>query len=180
MACTALTLIYAYLYLQRKREYREIAQQLLKLHDNWIIRTPLIFLYGSSFRYWENSWSKTEMGLAKEKIRQYKKVREIIQHGDQYRILPTWKGNLVAVEYVNKDKNLVVLFVFLHSQQFGEKLPPVKLKGLISDSLYQFQDGNKKVILRGKALKEIGVKVDLKGDFDSKLIILEKENKRND
>jgi len=123
-----------------------------------------------------NNWSKTEMGLAKEKIRQYKKIREIIQHGDQYRLLPTWKGNLVAVEYVNKDKNLVVLFVFLHSQQFGEKLPPVKLKRLISDSLYQFQDGNKKVILSGKALEEIGVKVDLKGDFDSKLIILEKKN----
>ena len=122
-----------------------------------------------------NNWSKTEMGLAKEKIRQYKKIREIIQHGEQYRLLPTWKGNLVAVEYVNKDKNLVVLFVFLHSQQFGEKLPQVKLKGLISDSLYQYQDGNEKVILSGKALKEIGVKVDLKGDFDSKLIILEKK-----
>lgn len=127
-----------------------------------------------------NNWSKTEMGLAKEKIRQYKKIGEIIQHGEQYRLLPTWKGNLVAVEYINKDKNLVVLFVFLHSQRFGEKLSPVKLKGLISDSLYKYHDGNKKVILSGKALEEIGVKVDLKGDFDSKLIILEKENKRND
>jgi len=72
-----------------------------------------------------NNWSKTEMRLAKEKIRQYKKIREIIQHGDQYRLLPTWEGNLVAVEYVSKDKNKVVLFIFLHSQQFGEKLPPV-------------------------------------------------------
>ena len=34
--------------------------------------------------------------------------------------------------------------------------------------------------LSGKALKEIGLKVDLKGDFDSKLIILEKKNNRND
>ena len=127
-----------------------------------------------------NNWSKTEMRLAKEKIRQYKKIREIIQHGDQYRLLPTWEGNLVAVEYVSKDKNKVVLFIFLHSQQFGEKLPPVKLKGLISDFLYKFQDRNKKIILSGKALEEIGVKVDLKGDFDSKLIILEKQNKRND
>jgi len=127
-----------------------------------------------------NNWSKKEMELAKEKIKQYKKIREIIQHGDQYRLLPTWEGNLVAVEYVSKDKNKVVLFVFLHSQQFGEKLPPVKLKGLISDFLYQFQDRNKKIILSGKALEEIGVKVNLKGDFDSKLIILEKENKRND
>jgi hypothetical protein len=81
--------------------------------------------------------------------------------------------NTAYVIGVDEDKNLRHLY-------WGEKLPPVKLKGLISDSLYQFQDGNKKVILRGKALKEIGVKVDLKGDFDSKLIILEKENKRND
>ena len=81
--------------------------------------------------------------------------------------------NTAYVIGVDEDKNLRHLY-------WGEKLSPVKLKGLISDSLYQFQDGNKKVILSGKALEEIGVKVDLKGDFDSKLIILEKENKRND
>ncbi|MBN2396017.1 MAG: alpha-galactosidase [Candidatus Atribacteria bacterium] len=127
-----------------------------------------------------NNWSKNEIKLAKEKVIQYKKIREIIQHGDQYRLLPTWKGNLIAVEYVNKNKDKAVLFVFLHSQQFGEKLLPVKLNGLISDSLYQYQDENKKIILSGKALKEIGLKVNLKGDFDSKLIILEKQNRRND
>lgn len=127
-----------------------------------------------------NNWSKNEIKLAKEKVIQYKKIREIIQHGDQYRLLPTGKGNLIAVEYVNKNKDKAVLFVFLHSQQFGEKLPPVKLNGLISDSLYEYQDENKKIILSGKALKEIGLKVNLKGDFDSKLIILEKQNKRID
>jgi len=123
-----------------------------------------------------NKWSDAEMMLAKGKISQYKEIRKIVQHGDQYRLLPTWKGNLVAVEYVNEDKDKVVLFVFLHSQQFGEKLLPIKLKGLINDTLYQYHDEeNGKVILSGKALKEIGLKVDLKGDFDSKLIILEKK-----
>jgi alpha-galactosidase len=124
-----------------------------------------------------NTWSDDEMKLAKEKISQYKKIRKIIQHGNQYRLLPTWKGNLVAVEYVNNDKDKAVLFVFLHSQQFGEKLPPIKLKGLVSDSLYQYQDDeSEKVILSGKALKEIGLKLDLRGDFNSKLIIVEKKN----
>ena len=122
-----------------------------------------------------NNWSKTEMKIAKKKISQYKKIREIIQQGEQYRLLPTWKANLVAVEYASKDKGEAALFVFLHSQQFGEKLPSIKLKGLVSDSLYQYQDGNKKIILSGKALKEIGLKVDLRGDFDSKLIIIEKK-----
>jgi len=127
-----------------------------------------------------NNWSKEEMKLVKEKISQYKKIRDTIQHGDQYRLLPTWQGNLVAVEYVNKEKDKAVLFAFLRSQQFGEKSPSIKLKGLISDALYHYQDENKKMILSGKALEEIGLKVNLKGDFDSKLIILEKENKRND
>ncbi|MBU4602971.1 alpha-galactosidase [bacterium] len=128
-----------------------------------------------------NKWSDAEMMLAKGKISQYKEIRKIVQHGDQYRLLPTCKGNLVAVEYVNEDKDKVVLFVFLYSQQFGEKLLPIKLKGLINDTLYQYYDEeNGKVILSGKALKEIGLKVDLKGDFDSKLIILEKKKNRND
>ena len=122
-----------------------------------------------------NNWSKTEMKIAKKKISQYKKIRKIIQHGYQYRLLSPRNNNFAAVEYVSKNKDQAILFVFLHSQQFGEKLLPIKLKGLINDALYQYQDGNKKIILSGKALKEIGLKVDLKGDFDSKLIILEKK-----
>jgi hypothetical protein len=62
IACTALTLIYAYIYLKQKIEYKKMAQVFLKLHDNWIIKTPLISLYGSSFRYWENSWETKDWG----------------------------------------------------------------------------------------------------------------------
>jgi len=40
-----------------------------------------------------NNWSKNEIKLAKEKVIQYKKIRETIQHGDQYRLLPSWKEN---------------------------------------------------------------------------------------
>jgi len=54
------------------------------------------------------------------------------------------------------------------------------LKGLINDALYQHQEGNKKIILSGKALKEIGLKVNLKGDFNSKLIIIEKKKNSSD
>ncbi len=123
-----------------------------------------------------NTWSDDEMKLAKEKISQYKKIRKIIQHGYQYRLLSPRDNNFTAFEHVSKNKDQAILFVFLHSQQFGEKLPPIKLKGLVSNSLYQYQDDeSEKVILSGKALKEIGLKVDLKGDFDSKLIILEKK-----
>jgi len=77
--------------------------------------------------------------------------------------------NTAYVIGVDEDKNLQHLY-------WGEKLPPIRLKGLISDSLYQYQDDESgKVILSGKALKEIGLKVNLKGDFDSKLIILGKK-----
>ncbi len=64
MACTALTLIYAYLNLKRKSEYRDTAQELLSLHESWIIKTPLISLFGSSFRYWENTWETRDWGAS--------------------------------------------------------------------------------------------------------------------
>ena len=62
IACTALTLIYAYLFLKDRDEYREAAGKILKYHDNWIIRTPGASLYGSSFRYWENTWETRDWG----------------------------------------------------------------------------------------------------------------------
>jgi hypothetical protein len=62
IACTALTLIYGYLFLKQKQVYRQWAEKLLRLHDIWIIRTPLCSLYASSFRYWENSWETQDWG----------------------------------------------------------------------------------------------------------------------
>ena len=62
MACTALSLIYAYLHLVENNNYKKLAGEILEAHDNWMVRSPHASLYGSSFRYWENIWETKDWG----------------------------------------------------------------------------------------------------------------------
>ncbi|MCK4542472.1 MAG: hypothetical protein KAU17_09575 [Spirochaetales bacterium] len=62
MACTALSLIYAYLHVAANENYKKMAGAILQAHDDWIIRSPQASLYGSSFRYWENIWETKDWG----------------------------------------------------------------------------------------------------------------------
>ena len=119
-----------------------------------------------------NQWSDAAMAVARQKIADYKEIREIIQHGEQYRLLPPTE-NVVAVQYVTRDKTRSAVFVFLHAQQFMQKVTRIKLVGLANTALYKVQ--NSDVCLSGKALAELGLDVQLNGDYQSELIILEKK-----
>ncbi|MCK5197790.1 MAG: hypothetical protein KAR21_05540, partial [Spirochaetales bacterium] len=62
MACTALSLIYAYLHMVENTDYKKLAGEILEAHDSWMIRSPHASLYGSSFRYWESIWETKDWG----------------------------------------------------------------------------------------------------------------------
>ncbi len=56
ISCTALSLLYAYRFVEPNPKYLEFAEELLKLHDSWCMVTPDARLYGSTVRWWETNW----------------------------------------------------------------------------------------------------------------------------
>ena len=84
-------------------------------------------------------WNAQERKAAKEFIAEYKKIRPIVQFGDQYRLMSTNHDPLAAIQYVSKDKRESVLFVFRTFLPDPVNLPSVRPQGLEPNALYQME-----------------------------------------
>lgn len=120
-----------------------------------------------------NHWTTDETATATQMIAYYKTVRDTVQNGSLYRLESLRNGgNFAATEYVSKDSSQAVLFAFLHSQEFGNLLPPVRLHGLDGHSLYRIYRINDRSSERvetfsGDYLMNHGLSLRLTGDYDS-------------
>lgn len=130
-----------------------------------------------------NRWAPEDLATAKQMISVYKSIRETVQNGALYRLALPTAGNFMASEYVSADRSQVVLFAFLHSQQFGRNIPPVLLRGLDEKVTYTLarldakpepKNATLPKELSGAYLMHHGLSLSLKGDYDSTAIKLER------
>ncbi|MBZ5565966.1 MAG: alpha-galactosidase [Acidobacteriia bacterium] len=131
-----------------------------------------------------NKWSSDDFALATQMVNTYKSIRATVQEGDLYRLYSPREGNLTANEYVSADGKQAVVFAFLHSQQFLWPAPTINLRGLEENALYRIKTIDNKLIVppglnpengvSGSFLVHHGLNLDLRGDYDSTLVILEK------
>lgn len=130
-----------------------------------------------------NRLGPEDSALAKQMIANYKSIRETVQNGALYRLTTPDNRNFVANENLSQDKSQAVLFAFLHSQQFGRRLPPLLLRGLDDNATYRLSliDGKpapqKPAFpeqLTGAYLMHHGLTLPLRGDYDSTAIKLER------
>ena len=119
-------------------------------------------------------WSDDDLAEARELVAAYKRIRPVVQQGLLYRLRPPAAGDLTAVQYLARDGSAVVVFAWLHAQQFGGTRPPVRLRGL--DPLGRYRDAESGEIWTGALLMNHGLPLHLHGDFDSRLVHLVRED----
>ena len=112
-------------------------------------------------------YSNEEMEELKGYTEFYKKIRSVIYNADFYRLVSPRENPYAANLYVLPDKSEAILYVLGQSMQFQQVIPRIKIPGLDLQATYRV-DGYRD--LSGRALTEMGVPVDLKGDFDSHVI----------
>jgi alpha-galactosidase len=115
-------------------------------------------------------WTPQEMEEARDFIVMYKRVRSIIQNGLLYRLRSPRAGSVAAAQYVARDGSEIVLFVWGHSQQFGETQVILSLPGLEEEARYT--DAVSGTTYSDAFLAHHGLPVSLVGDFDSHMIHL--------
>ncbi len=115
-------------------------------------------------------WTPQELEEARDLIAVYKRVRPTIQNGLLYRLRLPRAGGAAASQYVARDGSETVVFVWGHSQQFGETQVPLPLCGLEKDMHYA--DSLNGAIYSGAYLAQKGLPVNLVGDFDSRMVHL--------
>ena len=128
-----------------------------------------------------NKWSEEDFIQASHMISYYKSIRVTVQYGDLYRLFSPRQGSFTVNQYVARDGKQAVLFVFQHAQQYGRAAPTIHLHGLDERAIYHLKslDGKlaeKMETASGAYLMHHGLTVELKGDFDSTLVLMERTN----
>lgn len=119
-------------------------------------------------------WSPEELAEARELVAAYKRIRPVVQHGLLYRLVPPERGELTAVEYVARDGSEVVVLAFAHARRFGAGSPPLRLRGL--DPSGHYRDAESGRVVSGALLTHHGLSLPLRGDLDSCLVHLLRED----
>lgn len=102
----------------------------------------------------------------RQQIREYKKMRELIQHGDMYRLLSPFQSNEAAWMFVSKDKSEAFVVYCSILKMPNAPIRRLTLKGLKNDTDYSVTGRNGKY--SGDELMYRGLSVpDLDGDFQS-------------
>ena len=112
-------------------------------------------------------WDQADRESAANCISLYKDIRQVIQFGDQFRLISSQKNNFSAVQYLSNDKAEGVLFVFRTHIPERFNIPMIYLRGLAPDMLYTVEGFDQP--RSGKAWMEAGLSVELK-NLQSKVL----------
>ncbi|HEY2015986.1 MAG TPA: alpha-galactosidase [Bryobacteraceae bacterium] len=128
-----------------------------------------------------NKWSESDSAMATKMIALYKRVRPTVQGGNLYRLMSPRTEDVTANEYVSSDGKQAVLFAFRHSQEYNTAAPAIRLRGLDERAVYRVESADGKLMdkqpqLSGAYLMRAGLNVNLRGDFDSTAVVLERVN----
>jgi len=128
-----------------------------------------------------NRFTESDSAMAAKMIEIYKRIRHTVQGGNLYRLLSPRLDDVTANEYVSNDGKQAVLFAFRHSQEYNTAAPAIRLRGLEERALYKLESADGKLVdkqpqLSGAYLMRAGLNLNLRGDFDSTAVILDKVN----
>ena len=90
-----------------------------------------------------NKLKPEELSFCQSAIKLYDQIKDVIWHGDQYRLVSPWNHDFASIMYVAPEKTKAVIFNYLVSNRYaaGSTLP-VKFKGLDPDKYYRIQEVN--------------------------------------
>jgi alpha-galactosidase len=89
-----------------------------------------------------NELSENELKFSQDAILNYKRLSDLIWHGDLYRLISPYKESRAVLMYVNNAKTKAVLFAYTLNSRFGESFNRVRIQGLDPAKTYKIQEIN--------------------------------------
>ena len=88
--------------------------------------------------------SESDRQFAKEAVANYNSFKDVVWHGDLYRLVNPHTNDMAALMYVDENKDRAVVFSYLVSarQRLTDILQPVKLAGLDPNRQYTVRETN--------------------------------------
>lgn len=89
-----------------------------------------------------NEFTAKELKFSQDAIANYKRLSDIIWHGDLYRLVSPYEENRAVLMYINSAKNKAVLFAYTLNSRYNETFNHVRLQGLNPAKTYKLQEIN--------------------------------------
>lgn len=105
-------------------------------------------------------------------IKMAEKVSPIVMTGDMYRLALPSDTTYPAALFISEDGDKAVFFAFQTRATINTSWPRFRLQGLDKDAKYKY---NGTQVLSGATLMNQGIQLRFSGDYDSKVIFLEKQ-----
>ena len=87
--------------------------------------------------------SENDLSFCQSALKNYDGLKDVIWHGDQYRLASPWDNDAASIMYVNTDKSKAVMFNYLVNNRYGSGTKvPVRLKGLDPNKKYRVKEIN--------------------------------------
>ncbi|RYY61870.1 MAG: alpha-galactosidase [Chitinophagaceae bacterium] len=84
-----------------------------------------------------------ELMFSQQAVRVYDSVKNVIWHGEQYRLSDPWSNPVASVQYVDSTLSTSVVFNYLVNNRYGQgSAYPVRLKGLDANADYRLREVN--------------------------------------
>ncbi len=84
--------------------------------------------------------NEQELEFSKRAIEAYKRIRPVVQFGEQYRLLSPYEGPVAALMYADDTKDNLVLFAYRMNYLHNQGVPPVRLDGVDENKTYRIHD----------------------------------------
>jgi alpha-galactosidase len=86
---------------------------------------------------------ENDLKFCQEAIQTFNDLKEVIWHGDQYRLADPKENDFASLMYVNGSQNKAVMFNYLVNNRYDKRSEaPVKLKGLDASKKYRIEEIN--------------------------------------
>ncbi|WP_342328129.1 alpha-galactosidase [Pedobacter sp. FW305-3-2-15-E-R2A2] len=90
-----------------------------------------------------NELSKTDLLFSQKAVQTYNSFKDIVWHGQQYRLQDPYENKITSIAYVNETKNQAIVFNYHVATLFTNGvILPIKLKGLDAAKKYQIEEIN--------------------------------------
>ena len=133
-----------------------------------------------------SDFNDNELKFAQQAVGEYKRLRDVIQQGDLYRLLSPYEGNGMAASlmYVSPDKQKAVLYAYKLKHFVGHGVPRIYLKGLDPDKRYRLHEINRTddgmkfadgLVVTGRVLMNAGLDAHLDTEYSSRVLELTAE-----
>ncbi len=86
--------------------------------------------------------TEKDLAFSQQAVKEYKRLKDVIWHGDEYRLVSPHEEPRAVVMFVDSSKSKAVLFSYNLNMRFGQTVNAVKLEGLDPNNNYKVKEIN--------------------------------------